>query len=133
MERRRWILLGALGLVLAAAPGARANPPRYASGGGTGETCTAAAPCSLEAAINGTPGNHVQAHDEVIVQPGTYGGGGVPLTSELRRPGAITPAIHGVAGAPRPVIVSSSIGSALSLRDPGSTLTHIEVDQLFNG
>ncbi|MCW3065777.1 MAG: hypothetical protein JWN32_2949 [Solirubrobacterales bacterium] len=130
MERRRWILVGTVGLVLAAAPAARANTPRYASVGGNGTACTSATPCSISEAINGDATyNPVQPHDEVVVEPGTYGGGGVALTSELRGPPGVPLTIHGVAGSPRPVIVSSSIGRALSLRDPASTLSHVEVDQ----
>jgi hypothetical protein len=128
MERRRWILVGMVGVVLGAAPAARANTPRYASVGGNGTACTSATPCSIVEAINGDATNPVHARDEVIVAPGTYGGGGVPLTAELRGPDAPL-TIHGVAGSPRPVIVSKSIGTALTLHDPGSTLSHVEVDQ----
>jgi hypothetical protein len=132
MDGRGWIVLAALGVVLAGAPAARANTPRYASVGGSGSDCTAAAPCGLQAAVNGTPPNLVQAHDEVIVEPGTYGSSGAP-TAALQDQAGFPLTIHGQAGSPRPVIFANSFSAAITLVDPGSTLSHLEFDQLGTG
>jgi hypothetical protein len=131
MTWRGWILTGAVAAALASAPAASANTPRYASVNGVGDTCTAAAPCPIQAAINGTGGNPVHAGDEVIVEPGTYGTG-TPLSPLTDSPG--TPLnIHGVAGSPRPVIVFSGIGDAITLVAAGSALSHVDVNDTSPG
>jgi hypothetical protein len=131
MTWRGWILTGAVAGALASAPAASANTPRYASVNGVGDTCTAAAPCPIQAAINGTGGNPVHAGDEVIVEPGTYGTG-TPLSS-LTDSAATPLNVHGVAGSPRPVIVFSGIGDAITLAAQGSTLSHVDVNDTSPG
>jgi hypothetical protein len=131
MTWRGWILTVAMVAALAGAPAASANTPRYAAVGGVGDACTAAAPCPIEAAINGTGANPVHAGDEVIVEPGTYGTG-APLGMLQDQHG--TPLhIHGVAGSPRPIIESSAVPAAIMLVDAGSTLNHVEVHQVSPG
>ena len=129
MKARGRIVVGVAALALACAPAAHANTPRYASVGGSGDQCTAAAPCGLEAAINGVGTNPVQPGDEVIVTPGTYGSSTdpkPPLTDSL----GIPMHIHGQAGAARPVIFSDALSAAITLNDPGSTISHLEFDSV---
>jgi hypothetical protein len=126
------ILPGVIVLTLVCATTARANTPRYASVAGSGDQCTADAPCSLEAAINGVDTNHVQSGDEVIVLPGTYGSSTDPKPplTDMGATGSIPLHIHGQAGGARPVIFSDTTGSSITLNDPGSTLSHLEFDNV---
>lgn len=101
------LLLGALVAQAGLASPARAAAVRYAAPGGTGATCSAAAPCSIETAVNGA-----SSGDEVVIAPGTY----TTATSLSRNVSNLK--IHGAAGQPRPVI-NSSAGRAIDIGQSG--------------
>jgi len=106
-------------LVLAAP--AMAATQRYASPSGTSsDPCTQASPCSLATAIDSAA-----TGDEVIVEPGSYGSTAAPIATTLDPSSAESVDIHGVAGAPRPVVYSSA-AEALDLYDDTATYLDIE-------
>jgi hypothetical protein len=127
---KRWIVVGVAAVALGGASAAQANTPRYASVSPVStDACTADAPCSIQAAINGTGANPVHAGDEVIVLPGTYGSSDAPTPALSDTTG--TPVhIHGQAGAARPLILSNAISAAITLNDPGSSLSHVAVESV---
>jgi hypothetical protein len=113
-------LVTLLAAVLAAATlasSASAATQRYASPAGSGTACSAAAPCTVQQAIDGA-----SSGDEVIVSPGDY-----HLTSTLYDSPPIT--IHGVAGQPRPRLLFSGAGQAGMVLYHGSTLRYLEIHQ----
>lgn len=106
---RALVVAAVIALTLSAAPAASAAT-RYASPNGSPiSPCTQADPCDLATAITGAGSG-----DEVIVAPGDYG----PFSTELRA--AVSIALHGAAGQPRPRI-SSSAATALSLAGGAAT------------
>ena len=99
------------------APAASAATQRYASPGGSGTNCAAAAPCDFRQAVEGA-----KAGDEVIVTPGDY-----TLSQDVNDPATLT--IHGVAGQPRPRLhFSGPNGDGLWLQH-GSNLRYVEIEQ----
>jgi hypothetical protein len=101
------LLLGALVAQAGLASPARAAAVRYAAPGGSGATCSAAAPCSIETAVNGAASG-----DEVVIAAGTY----TTATSLSRNVSDLN--IHGAAGQPTPVIHSSA-GRAIDIGQSG--------------
>ena len=110
----------AVGLVFLTAAPASGATARFASPGGSGTACTQAQPCDIVTAVNGA-----SEGDDVTIGPGTYGSP-TPLTQELEDEGE-TMSIHGQAGAPRPVIVSSA-AYALELDGLKSSLSNVDVE-----
>jgi hypothetical protein len=102
-----------------ASPARAATTFRYAAPGGTGTTCSASAPCSIETAVIGAS----VADTEVVVAPGTYNTS-VSLKSTLSNL-----YIHGVTGQPRPVI-NSSADRAIDLGNLSGSSTNIRVSDL---
>ena len=103
-----------LGALLFAAPGASAAAQRYAGPGGSdAAACTSADPCSLTKAVSGAVSG-----DEVIVAPGDY-----TVTASLSGTGLT---IHGVAGRPRPRLLSNGAWNVLDLNE--STLRYVEIE-----
>jgi hypothetical protein len=119
-RRPRFALLTVLAALAAAASTAAtasAATPRYASPGGSGTTCAAAAPCGFKQAVEGAKGG-----DEVIVTPGDY-----TLTEDVVDPATLT--IHGVADKPRPRLhFSGPKGDGLWLQN-GSNLRYVAIEQ----
>jgi hypothetical protein len=109
-------------LVAAAAPAFAAQ--RFASPGGSGTACTSGSPCSIVTAINSSASN-----DEVIVDPGTYGSPGSPLTTQLDLSGVSheNETVHGVAGQPRPVIFDDA-APALNVNTLGTTARYLDIE-----
>jgi len=97
------------------APAASATA-RFASPNGSGSACTEVSPCDILTAVN-----KAAEHDDVTIEPGTYG----PLPTTLVDSGH-TLSIHGRAGAPRPVI--NSVSGAMVLSGAGTTLSNVEID-----
>lgn len=114
--RRLPATLGSLAAVLLVAAPAAAAATRYATPtGASSGSCTADAPCALSTAISGAASG-----DEIVVEPGDYSVGSLSATVPLN--------IHGVAGQARPRIVgSSSSAGVFSLKNPGTTLSHLYV------
>jgi hypothetical protein len=77
--------------------------------------CTQAHPCAIEQAVAAGPGS------EVIVLPGTYSVSTVLFAGN-------TVDIHGVAGQPRPRVVSTYGFGALELFGVDATLRHLEIE-----
>jgi hypothetical protein len=99
------LLVSALVAQAGLASPARAAGQRYASPTGTGTACTSVAPCSLATAVN-----NASSSTEVILASGTYEMGGTGLANNQSSVN-----VHGVAGAPRPVInTSANTGLQLS-------------------
>jgi hypothetical protein len=88
---------------------------RFASPGGAGEACTQPEPCGIVTAIKKAANN-----DDITIEPGRY----EPEQNLFDETHTLT--IHGLAGAPRPVIVSSHNGFLLA--GFGSTLRDVEMD-----
>ena len=82
--------------------------------------CTAASPCRIDYAIEGAADG-----DEVVVAPGTY-----QLTQTIDTPGPIE--LHGVAGQPRPRLISSAGTTALNFKDGGS-VRHLAIEATGSG
>ena len=97
------LVVGALVAQAGLASPARAATVRYAAPGGTGTSCSATAPCSLETAINSAASGN-----EIVISPGTY----TTATSLSRNVSNLN--IHGATGQPRPVI-NSSAGRAIDI------------------
>src|SRR3954454_8723015 len=97
-----------------------AGAARYAGPSGSGATCTEAAPCDYETAIEGAP-----AGDEVILLPGDYGSAAAPLSNTVSTSTANLN-VHGQDGQPRPRIFSSA-GFSLALYG-GGQVRDIEID-----
>ena len=106
-------------LLLPAGAGAaqRWTTPESTAGSGA---CTAVSPCGIEYAIEGAADG-----DEVIVQPGTY-----KLTQTIDAPGPLE--LHGVAGQPRPRLISSAGTTALNFKDGGS-VRHLAIEATGSG
>src|SRR5262249_33421908 len=77
--------------------------PRFASPGGSKEACTSSEPCSIATAIK-----KAAPLDDITVEPGTY------EPTELLSDEGRTLTIHGLAGAPRPVIIGKGGGLILT-------------------
>ena len=108
-------------LVLGGLAGAcPAGAARYAGPSGSGATCTEAAPCDYETAIEGAP-----AGDEVILLPGDYGSAATPLSNTVSTSTANLN-VHGQDGQPRPRIFSS-VAFSLALYG-GGQVRDIEID-----
>jgi len=104
---------------------AGATVTRHASPGGnfesTNECTDASSPCELQHAFDKS-----LSGDEVVIHPGVYNRATeVNVNNENLN-------IHGVAGQPRPRIVSSA-GGALFVNGPGITLRHIEIENPGGG
>jgi hypothetical protein len=99
------------------APPASAAGPRYAAPTGTADQdCrTPATACDVVTAFSGTG-----ADGEVVLLPGTYTLGQTLSRSQPRV------FVHGVAGAPRPVLVSTA-ATALSLSGTGSEVADLAI------
>jgi hypothetical protein len=115
--RRHWIVPIALALCTLGTESASAATTRFASPGGTTapSACTAvASPCSLSVALGGA-----QAGDTLSLSAGTYDV--QPLVLPLP--------LHWVATDPatRPVL-TSSVGTTVSLTGSGSTFEGLEID-----
>jgi hypothetical protein len=103
---------------------------RYAAPGGTGTTCSSAAPCSLTTALTGTG---VAAGDEVILAAGDYGSLAHPMTTAIERVQSVN--LHGASSTARPrlwfsVTDATSDNPALLLDANGSTVRDLEVRNL---
>lgn len=107
-------LTGALCLLSAPAAGAAV---RYAAPGGGGTACSQAAPCHVQTAVEDPA---VASGDEIVLLPGVHAAGANPLDA---KEGLY---IHGIAGAPRPVIEISSGFVGVVVR-AGGRLEHVEV------
>ncbi len=107
-------ITAAVAALLCWAPAAGAAE-RFASPEGTGEACTTPAPCDIVTAVK-----KAAASDDVTIEPGTYN----PTEGLFDEAPTLT--IHGVAGAPRPVIVAKNGGFILA--GSGSSLRDVEVD-----
>jgi hypothetical protein len=121
VNRRAYAALlvgGALVAQAGLASPAFAAAVRYAAPGGSGTACSAAAPCSIETAINSAA-----TGDEVVVGSGTY------TTAVSLKSTVSNLTIHGAAGQPRPVI-NSSAGRAIDLGNSTGTSTTITVSDL---
>ena len=94
-----------LGLALAVAPSAFAAE-RFATPTGAGADPCNPTPCSLETAIE----DGTDPADEVIVAPGDYAVGAAVL--DVPGGGVV---VHGVAGMPRPRILSTAAGAAVTV------------------
>src|SRR3954447_1322099 len=77
--------------------------------------CSQAHPCDIGTAVAAGPGS------EVVVLPGTYS-----VSTTLFAGNTVN--IHGVAGQPRPKIVSTYGFGALQLFDPNTTLRHLDIE-----
>jgi hypothetical protein len=103
---------------LAAGPASAAT--RYAGPGGDGPaaTCPQSDPCDLQVAVEDAA---VQNGDEVIVLPGDYllGANELAVTDDID--------VHGVAGQPRPQIVSSATNGVL-VDNAGARLTRVAIE-----
>jgi hypothetical protein len=96
--------------LIASAPAAAA--PRYASPTGSGTSCTEAAPCDLETAVEGVG---TLNGDEVIVAPGTHTvAGNLSIAKALD--------VHPSTGVP--TIVADSVGINVA----GAKLTSVRID-----
>jgi Ca2+-binding RTX toxin-like protein len=102
-----------------------AGAVRYAGPSGAGATCSEAAPCDYETAIEGAP-----AGDEVILLPGDYGSSATPLSNTVSTSTANLN-VHGQDGQPRPRIFSSAVFS-LALYG-GGQVRDIEIDNSSAG
>src|SRR3954468_16190293 len=102
-----------------------AGAVRYAGPSGSGATCTEAAPCDYETAIEGAP-----AGDEVILLPGDYGSAATPLSNTVSTSTANLN-VHGQDGQPRPRLFSS-VAFSLALYG-GGQIRDIEVDKSNRG
>jgi hypothetical protein len=101
-------------LTLPAVADATTPQARYAAVDGSGDACTADAPCALSDALDGAV-----TGSEVVVTPGTYRVG-----EELELSRAV--AVHGAAGQPRPWLVGAELGGDSVLSDRhGGTLRHL--------
>ena len=98
MSSRIWAAV-LTGLLCLLAPSAASAAIRYAAPGGSGTTCSAAAPCDIQTAAEAPA---VVNGDEVVLSAGTY----ITGTDPLAPSDAIS--IHPGAGAGRPRIISSS-------------------------
>ena len=111
---------------LGVAPAVASAEVRFASPAGAGSgTCTAAEPaCTLQRAVETV----AQPGDEVVMQTGTYNEGTNPIIPPVAMQ------LHGAAGQPRPVIVSSFVGSgsgaALDVGVPNVLVQDLEIDQI---
>ena len=114
--RRAASVMGGAFILVLVTPGAAAAAARFASPTGAGTACTVTAPCGILTAVN-SAGNG----DDVTIEPGVY----TPTMS--LDDGANTLAIHGQAGAPRPVIESSA-GVGILLHSPGTSVSFLEVN-----
>ncbi|HEX8207012.1 MAG TPA: choice-of-anchor Q domain-containing protein [Solirubrobacteraceae bacterium] len=118
---RTFVALFAL-FMLALLPSAAPAAVRHAApGGAVVGTCTPAAPCRIDRAVNmtlTTPG------DEVVLAPGTY-----DLTSQANPIVGERLDVHGQEGAPRPVIVETGPGTAFTVAvgADGTTLRDVEI------
>jgi hypothetical protein len=109
--------LAAVAVAAAIVPASAAAAQRYAAPGGLPGPCTEAVPCDFEFAVEGAANG-----DEVIVQPGVHTPAGqVDLTTSA--------VVHGVAGAQRPVISSSS-PTAITVTDPGASLRWLDISHI---
>jgi hypothetical protein len=126
-------IAGALAVGLCSTASASAAV-RYAAPNGTANPTTCASPsspCDIVTAINGVTGNKPAEHDEVIVEPGSYGSAAAPLTTSLAP--SVDLNIHGVAGQPRPVITTTA-GYGLQLNIGSSaSATDLDIEQPTNG
>jgi hypothetical protein len=122
-------LIGLVVLVLGATPALAAQ--RYAAPmeAGAKDCSSPASACSLASAMAG-------AHqgDEVIVEPGSYGTAGTPLSSEISS-GAANLNVHGVDSTPGTpsarIFTSATIG--VSLYGTGSTIDDLEIVDSASG
>jgi hypothetical protein len=124
---RVWTIAIALAasLVAGAAPASALAAQRFASPGGSGTTCSAAAPCSLVTAVN-----NAVVGDEVIVagDQGTYGTSGSPIPTQLTDAGGIN--LHGAAGQPMPVAYFNVPADNAIALNAGGTLSDLHVENL---
>jgi hypothetical protein len=109
-----------LGLVLATTASAA---QRYATPTGVhANPCTQALPCDIVTAIN-----DAGANDEVIVEPGSYGSVGTPITTELSVPNLAGINIHGVAGEARPQIYTDA-NEAIDMGPASTALSDLDIE-----
>jgi hypothetical protein len=111
------LLLGVLAVQTGLAEPAHAAVQRYASPTGSGTACTSAAPCSIVTAINQAP-----AATEVILTPGLYSPGTTILSN-----GQSGIDVHGLAGRPRPIIVTSA-DYGLMLTGSGAKVSDLAIN-----
>lgn len=118
----------AAALLAFGAASAAAKPLIVAPGGNSG-SCNQAIPCSLGQAVQ-----LAKAGDEIVMQPGSYANPDLKTAAEPAGAGISLPAgvsVHGVAGAPRPVITlsipNSPATSAGITVSPTASLAHVEV------
>ena len=117
----RKLMLAAIAAVAAITPAtASAANQRYASPGGAGSACTAAAPCDVLTAVG-----FAAKDDEVIVNPGVY-----QLGATLQNKVSLD--IHGVDGQPRPRIyfTGAAWGGYFNY---GANVRHLEFIMLSPG
>lgn len=91
---------------------------RYAAPGGSGTACTQATPCSLQTAVESSPGT-----DEVIVAPGTYAEGADPLQIY-----DFNEDVHGPAAGPKPVITSTASTAGVDMQGTGARLSDVRIE-----
>ncbi|MCW3017441.1 MAG: hypothetical protein JWO02_4533, partial [Solirubrobacterales bacterium] len=120
----RWSTAAAL-TALALCGSAQANS-RYAAPDGGGSACTQVQRCSIVQAVNGNVANPVHSGDEVIVGPGIY-----PSTATVLNDQSNSLQIHGEAGEPRPVLISSAV-DGIFLRDT-SRVSQVELQHSGTG
>jgi hypothetical protein len=107
-------------LLLIAAPAASAATERFASPSGSGTECTRAAPCEIVTAVNSAASG-----DDITIEPGTYGSP-TPLATTLDD-GGNTLTIHGQAGQPRPIIISTA-GYGIELGGENSSVSDLDLE-----
>ena len=123
MERlftRTLVFVGALVASLALGATAASAATRFAASAGSGASCIQADPCSIATAVNGGPG------DEVILLPGNYS---ISATLNVLNPTSI----HGLDGAPRPTITSTSAFSAIEVTAANAVIRHVEIEAPGDG
>ena len=125
MNNRRFLLVpalvaGALVAQAGLASPARAATVRYAApGASAANSCASpATACSIDKAVN-----QAAAGDEVIVASGSYAMGAVSLSNS--QPGVN---VHGVAGQPRPLIITSA-DFGLALLGTGARAADLTINQ----
>jgi hypothetical protein len=108
-----------IGSLALAAPASAGAAQRYTTADATltSGACDALSPCQIDVAVN-----QAAAGDEVVVAPGTYSVG-----TQLDPAAAID--LHGVAGQPRPRLVSTPVAtSALLSFRAGGTVRHLRIE-----
>jgi hypothetical protein len=116
------VLVATIGSLLSAAPAFAAE--RYASTTSTDKhgSCTQAAPCRIDHAINDAAGG-----DDVVILPGEYH---VNLQLDATEPISI----HGVAGQPRPRLLGDpKLGSTTLSVSSGGSVSHLYIQSDESG